>query len=90
MEETATGRMTFEQADSHATHGTAVFCSFCGKHQGYVQVIIQGPKLATGGHIYICDECITDCAEIVAVKRKLAAEERALPTPPHPIKDTTK
>jgi hypothetical protein len=63
------GQMTFEQADSHAHHGTAVFCSFCGKHQAYVDVMIQGPKLATGGYIEICAECVMDCAEIVNAKR---------------------
>jgi hypothetical protein len=35
-------------------------CSFCGKHQEQVQRLIAGPG------IYICDECIRLCNEILA------------------------
>ncbi|MBB5347712.1 ATP-dependent Clp protease ATP-binding subunit ClpX [Desulfoprunum benzoelyticum] len=34
-------------------------CSFCGKHQSEVQKLIAGPN------VYICDECIELCNEIV-------------------------
>jgi ClpX C4-type zinc finger len=44
---------------SFRTHG-GLACSFCGKHQEQVQRLIAGPG------IYICDECIRLCDEILA------------------------
>lgn len=38
-----------------------VCCSFCGKPQGQVRKLISGPK-----GVYICDECIDICTEILA------------------------
>jgi ATP-dependent Clp protease ATP-binding subunit ClpX len=35
-------------------------CSFCGKHQDQVQRLIAGPG------VFICDECIQLCNEILA------------------------
>ena len=35
-------------------------CSFCGKNQEQVKRLIVGPK-----DVYICDECIEACAEII-------------------------
>ncbi|MCR5502635.1 MAG: ATP-dependent Clp protease ATP-binding subunit ClpX [Lachnospiraceae bacterium] len=43
-------------------------CSFCGKTQGQVQKIIAGP-----GGIFICDECVDLCAEII--EEELGEEE---------------
>lgn len=37
-----------------------VRCSFCGKAQGQVRKLIAGP-----GDVYICDECVELCSEIV-------------------------
>ena len=34
-------------------------CSFCGKSQKQVQQLIAGPQ------IYICDECVALCNEII-------------------------
>ena len=34
-------------------------CSFCGKHQKEVRKLIAGPS------VYICDECVGLCAEIL-------------------------
>ncbi len=36
------------------------FCSFCGKDQSQVRKMVSGPD-----NIYICDECIGLCAELV-------------------------
>ena len=36
-----------------------LFCSFCGKNQKEVQKLIAGPA------VYICDECIQLCSEII-------------------------
>ena len=35
-------------------------CSFCGKHQSLVKKLVAGPG------VYICDECIELCSEIVS------------------------
>src|SRR5437867_7705461 len=36
-----------------------VSCSFCGKSHVEVRKLIQGPD------VYICDECVTTCADIM-------------------------
>lgn len=36
------------------------YCSFCGKSEEYVKKLIAGP-----GGIYICDECIGVCSELL-------------------------
>jgi ATP-dependent Clp protease ATP-binding subunit ClpX len=40
--------------------GTVLHCSFCGKSQDEVRKLIAGPT------VYICDECIGLCNEIIA------------------------
>ena len=42
-----------------AKNGT-LRCSFCGKSQNEVQKLIAGPQ------VYICNECIDICNEIIA------------------------
>ncbi len=46
-----------------------VFCSFCGKSQDQVR------RLVAGHNVYICDECIELCAEIV--REELAQQDAA-------------
>jgi len=41
------------------THGDLLKCSFCGKSQKQVKKLIAGPG------VYICDECIDLCVEII-------------------------
>ena len=52
------------------THDSASLlkCSFCGKSQQQVR------KLIAGGGVYICDECIELCNEII--EEELAGAER--------------
>lgn len=56
-------------------------CSFCGKSQKQVERLISGP------HVYICEECIELCNEIIAEETEAArgesaaAQEAELPTP---------
>ena len=47
-------------------------CSFCGKPQGAAKRLISGPN-----NVYICDECIGLCAEIVSEEMDDEREERA-------------
>ncbi len=59
-------------------YGTILHCSFCGKSQDEVRKLIAGPT------VYICDECIELCNEIIAEE----VEERFVPgklTVPKPM-----
>ncbi len=42
----------------------SLFCSFCGKNQKEVQKLIAGPA------VYICDECIQLCSEIIEEEKE--------------------
>ncbi len=56
-----------------------IYCSFCGKSQNEVRKLISGP-----GGIYICDECVDICAEIIdedMMEEMLEDEEKALERP---------
>src|SRR5689334_21826589 len=44
-------------------------CSFCGKSQEYVQRLIAGP-----GAVYICDECIRLCMDIIEEDNTMQAD----------------
>src|SRR5213592_3706725 len=46
-------------------------CSFCGKSQDLVQRLIAGP-----GGVYICDECIDLCREIIEEEQATVARPR--------------
>ena len=48
-------------------------CSFCGKTQEQVRKLIAGPN-----DIYICDECVELCAEIVDEELEAEEEEAAV------------
>ncbi len=57
-------------------------CSFCGKSQREVKKLIAGPT------VYICDECIHLCNDIIAEEAKDRAHEEKLDLPPpREIKD---
>ena len=45
--------------------GSKEFCSFCGKRQDEVLILIAGPN-----DTYICDECVDKCYAIVKEHRK--------------------
>ena len=50
-------------------------CSFCGKSQDQVQRLIAGP-----GGVYICDECVALCSEIIEEEQPsttAASQDRA-------------
>jgi ATP-dependent Clp protease ATP-binding subunit ClpX len=53
-----------------------LFCSFCGKNQKEVKKLIAGPA------VYICDECIQLCSEIIVEEtEKETGHMDRLPTP---------
>ncbi|MSQ41903.1 MAG: ATP-dependent Clp protease ATP-binding subunit ClpX [Dehalococcoidia bacterium] len=59
-------------------------CSFCGKNQDQVKRLIAGP-----GAVYICDECVELCREIISEEsqsgRTAARGERKRLTTPHEL-----
>ena len=55
-----------------------LYCSFCGKSQHEVRKLIAGPS------VFICDECIELCNDIIrdeAQAEPAAATKSGLPTP---------
>ena len=57
-------------------------CSFCGKSKESVKKFISGPN------VYICNECISLCNEILAEEEEREAQEQTVPSPrPQEIKD---
>jgi hypothetical protein len=61
-EAAATERATPEAAAGGAVPERTLYCSFCYKSQHEVKKLISGP-----GGIFICDECVELCNEIIAV-----------------------
>ncbi len=62
--------------------GSHLFCSFCGKSQEEVKKLVAGPS------VYICDECIELCNDIIAEEQEreaLAGGQTTVPKP-HEIK----
>jgi ATP-dependent Clp protease ATP-binding subunit ClpX len=67
-------------SDKKAAGEKLLYCSFCGKSQHEVKKLIAGPS------VFICDECIDLCNDIirdeqVATPGGQTGDESALPTP---------
>ena len=62
--------------------GKLLYCSFCGKSQHEVRKLIAGPS------VFICDECVELCNDIIReeMQEKSAGGSSKLPTP-HEIND---
>src|SRR6266852_8619522 len=45
-------------------------CSFCGKDQSQVRKLVAGPG------VYICDECIPLCREVLEADTKTTSQKR--------------
>ena len=58
-----------------------LFCSFCGKNQSEVRKLIAGPA------VYICDECIQLCSEIIEGESEKDAKDSEQMMVPKEIKD---
>ena len=58
-------------------------CSFCGKDKETVKKFVSGPN------VYICNECILLCNEILAEEEEHDPQEQVVPSPtPEEIKST--
>ena len=65
-------------------NGKLLYCSFCGKSQHEVRKLIAGPS------VFVCDECVDLCNDIIReeIQEKPAdRDDRKLPTPEE-IRDT--
>ena len=52
----------------------SLFCSFCGKNQHEVKKLIAGPS------VFICDECIDLCTDIIKEEIKAADSKKSVDT----------
>src|SRR5579871_12337 len=67
-----------EDGETMATtkgRGMTYRCSFCGKTQDQVQRLIAGP-----GGVYICDECVDLCREIIDEEHTTVTRQSHQPT----------
>ena len=63
--------------ENTGTDGKILYCSFCGKSQHEVRKLIAGPS------VYICDECVELCNDIIReeLEEVSSGEHEQLPTP---------
>ena len=69
---------------SKGGNAKGLYCSFCGKSQHEVRKIIKGES-----GVYICDECVELCNQIISQDEKRAGNRKditSLPTP-HDIRE---
>tara|TARA_R110002167_G_scaffold116709_3_gene292114 strand:+ start:448 stop:1734 length:1287 start_codon:yes stop_codon:yes gene_type:complete len=76
--------MADDKNGKSSDNGKLLYCSFCGKSQHEVRKLIAGPS------VFICDECVDLCNDIIREEVQEAATEKGsdhLPVP-HEIKAT--
>ncbi len=66
--------MTEEKRGSGG-QGRTLYCSFCGKSEHEVRKLIAGPS------VYICDECVELCNDIIREELQSRPERTGLPKP---------
>lgn len=65
-------------ADGKKSKDKLLYCSFCGKNQDEVKKLIAGPS------VYICDDCVSLCTDIISnefQEEDLDDETEKLPVP---------
>ncbi|MBT5388601.1 MAG: ATP-dependent Clp protease ATP-binding subunit ClpX [Porticoccaceae bacterium] len=65
-------------SDTLGDGGKLLFCSFCGKNQNEVRRLIAGPS------VYICDECVDLCNDIISEETQVVEADTGpdqLPVP---------
>jgi len=68
--------------DEKKDDGKLLYCSFCGKSQHEVRKLIAGPS------VFICDECVDLCNDIITEEMAEQTEESESSLPkPHEIND---
>jgi len=71
--------------DNHGKNddGKLLYCSFCGKSQHEVRKLIAGPS------VFICDECVELCNDIIREEMQEGVKEAPTSLPkPHEINET--
>src|SRR6056297_562917 len=74
--------MSKESSGSGDDSGKLLYCSFCGKSQHEVRKLIAGPS------VFICDECVDLCNDIIreeVQESSSGSQQDHLPVP-HEIK----
>ncbi len=64
---------TEQRSGSH--NGRVLYCSFCGKSEHEVRKLIAGPS------VYICDECVDLCNDIIREEVHAKPAQKGLPKP---------
>ncbi|WP_028079239.1 ATP-dependent Clp protease ATP-binding subunit ClpX [Solimonas soli] len=67
--------MTNETRSGGAHSGRVLYCSFCGKSEHEVRKLIAGPS------VYICDECVDLCNDIIREEVHAKPQTKGLPKP---------
>ncbi len=63
------------EAKSGSNNGRVLYCSFCGKSEHEVRKLIAGPS------VYICDECVDLCNDIIREEVHAKPAQKGLPKP---------
>jgi ATP-dependent Clp protease ATP-binding subunit ClpX len=71
--------MTDETTGDSGDDGKLLYCSFCGKSQHEVRKLIAGPS------VFICDECVDLCNDIITEEVQDSDPESASGSLPKPI-----
>jgi len=71
--------MSDEKNGSGEDDGKLLYCSFCGKSQHEVRKLIAGPS------VFICDECVDLCNDIISEEVQEADSESASEKLPKPV-----
>ena len=69
--------MSDDRQGRSSDSGKILYCSFCGKSQHEVRKLIAGPS------VFICDECVELCNDIIReeLEEKAASGRTQLPKP---------
>jgi len=69
--------MSNDKKDGGKSDGKLLYCSFCGKSQHEVRKLIAGPS------VFVCDECVDLCNDIITeeLEEKDESESKNLPIP---------
>ena len=71
--------MSDKNNDKSDDNGKLLYCSFCGKSQHEVRKLIAGPS------VFICDECVELCNDIIREEVQETSEETTEAKLPKPL-----
>ena len=62
-----------DENEGNTSDGKLLHCNFCGKSQHEVRKLIAGPS------VYVCDECVELCNDIIREELQESGEKSAAP-----------